>query len=333
MATYTTATTGVTGIREDLSDVITRISPEETPLVSSLASRSANNIQFDWQHQELKTAAANNVAEGADATEEDPIPPLRLVNVTQISQKTVKVSGTLDAVDTAGRAEETAYQKALKALELRRDIEHTILNEDQQRTTGATRKTATLSSWISNLSRGASPDPLPFTQDADGDGVNDIYDGSSASIHNSASGQRLLTLEMIEDMMEAAYSDGGSPDRIIMSPGQKRKFSNLAITANTVADVSMNQTAARPATAIGAVDVFLTDFGQLDVVVDRFCHNDRAFLLDPNYAKFVTLPGRNYVTTELAKTGDSSKFQCLCEWGLEISSPKAHAAIYDLKVA
>lgn len=333
MATYTTATTGFTGMREDLSDVITRTSPEETPVLSSLTARSAGNIQFDWQNQELKAAGANNVAEGADATEEDPIPTVRLVNVTQISQKTIKVSGTLDAVDLAGRNKETENQKVLKALELRRDIEHIILNEDQVRTTGATRKTATLSAWISNRSRASGATAHSYTVDADGDGTNDMLDGSSKPTHVAAGSRRLLTLAMIEDQMQAAYSQGGSPDRLILSPGQKRNFSNLAIATDSVIDLRVAAQAGKAVHAIGAVGVFDTDFGSLDVVPDRLCADDRAFLLDPRYAEFVTLPGRNYVTTELAKTGDSTKFQCLCEWGLQVTAPKAHAAIYDLKVA
>jgi hypothetical protein len=104
-------------------------------------------------------------------------------------------SGTLDAVDSAGREREHNYQKVLKALELRRDIEKAIGDTDVARDGSDPRKSASLSCWITNGSVGASG---AF---ATGDGTDTITSGVAAP----------LTLALIEDGMQDAWTDGGNP--------------------------------------------------------------------------------------------------------------------------
>jgi hypothetical protein len=76
--------------------------------------------------------------------------------------------------------------------------------------------------------------------------------------------------------------------------------------------------------------LYLSDFGQLDVVIDRFASDDRVYLLDSDYASICTLPNRNFTVQEMAKTGDSEKFQIITEFTLKVSAPKAHGAVYNL---
>ena len=135
MATYTTA--AVVGDREDLSDIITRIDPDETPIFSALRKETGNAVLVEWQVQELASAVATNYQnEGVDATYDTPTATVRFGNYMQISQKDAAVSGTLDSVDKAGRDKEVAYQKVLKGLELRRDIEK-YLHSDRDWETAA----------------------------------------------------------------------------------------------------------------------------------------------------------------------------------------------------
>ena len=331
MATLTTAVSGVSDtIHEDLGDVISRIDPSETPVYSMLRSReTVDNIAFSWLVQELAAASASNkVSEGADASDSTNTPAARLTNYTQISAKAGTVSGTLDAVNTAGRAKETAYQKVVRSLELRRDIEKSLVS-DQVKASSDPRATATLSSWISNISQGT----VTSGQEA--------YDGSSAAAAsnlgagthypNPAGTNRALTLSMIDDSMQAAFEDGGKPSVMFVSPANKKAFSTLANTAGaTVVDNQVTYSAAKEVTAVAAVSVYLSDFGELAVSIDRFMANDRIFLVDTNYAMVCALPGRDFMEQELAKTGDSAKFQILTEYGLKVAAPKAHAMICDL---
>ena len=310
MATQTTVI--AIGEREDLSDVITRIDPDETPIYSSLRKETVNNTTFDWLVQELAAASATNyVAEGADASYATPTQAVRFSNVTQISQKDAAVSGTLDSVDTAGRDRETAYQKVLKGLELRRDIEKGLCS-DNAKATGATRETANLSSWITNVSVGSG-------------GAAPTGDGSDVPTGGT---DRDLTLALIDAAHQAAYEDGGNPNMLVVSPAKKATFSDLS--SGSVATNQIQYTAPREAAIVGSVSLYLSDYGELSVVIDRQMGNDRLYLLDSDYASVVTLPGRNFLVEDLAKTGDAAKFQVITEYGLKVSAPKAHGAVYDL---
>jgi len=139
---------------------------------------------------------------------------------------------------------------------------------------------------------------------------------------------RTMTLAMIDNAMQAAYEDGGQPNMLVVSPAKKVEFSDL--NSGSVATNQINYTAPREAAIVGSVSLYLSDFGQLDVVIDRFASSDRVYLLDSDYASICTLPGRNFAVQELAKTGDAEKFQIVTEWTLKVSAPKAHGAVYDL---
>ena len=312
MATHTTQT--AVGEREDLADVIYRIDPDETPIFSALKKETSNGIFTEWQVQELAAASATNYAnEGANATFATPTATVRFGNYHQISVKDVAVSGTLEAVDKAGRDREMAYQRVLKSLELRRDIEKAIGDTDVARDASDPRKSASLTCWMTNGSVGSGG------SFATGDGTDTITGGTDRS----------LTLALIEDGMQDAWTDGGSPKMLIGSAQNRANFSDLSATGNLVSN-DVNMTAAKATTYVGSTSVYLTDFGTLDVAPSRFMGNDRIFLIDPDFASLCTLQGRNFSEKDIAATGDAEKMQLITEWSLKVQAPKAHAVIYDL---
>lgn len=324
MAQFTTST--AIGQKEDLSDVISRIDPDETPVMSTLKKSTKSAILFDWQVQELAAAASNAQGEGDTINSYNHTPTSRLQNQHQIAYKAFSVSDSMDSVDTAGRQRESAYQALLKGIELRRDIEFALTN-DQAKSTSGNRTAGTLSSFIANTSLGANTTANSDGQ-FDANGTNLPVGGSPLDFGDA----RALSVTLIEDAMQAAYEDGGSPSLMVMAPFQKRQFSDATITSagtSTVAN-QVNMTAPKSATAVGAVSVYLSDFGQLETVVDRFMPNERVYLLDPEYAEFTTLPGRNFVKQDLAKEGDSTRGYILSEFSLAVTAPKAHAAVYAL---
>ena len=312
MSTHTTYT--AVGEREQLADVIYRIDPDETPIFSALKKETSNGIFTEWQVQELAAASGSNfVNEGADASYAAPTATSRLGNYHQISQKAVTVSKTLDVVEKAGRDREVAYQKVLKSLELRRDIEKSIGDTDQARSGTDPRKSAGLTSWITNGSVGASG---AF---ATGDGTDTPTGGTD----------RALTLALIEDGMQDAWTDGGNPKLLCASATNRANFSDLSASGNLVSN-DVNMTQAKATTYVGSTSVFLTDFGTLDVAPSRFLSNDRVYLIDPDFASIATLNGRNFAENEIAATGDAEKFQIVTEWALKVQAPKAHSMILDL---
>ena len=311
MATYTSAT--AVGEREDLSDVIYRIDPDETPLVSNAQKETTKGIFHEFQVQELAAAVDTNyVNEGADYSYVNPTATTRLGNYHQISVQAASVSNTLDVVDKAGRDRESAMVKVLKGIEQRRDINKSLY-KNEARSGSDPRKAAKLITWITN---GDKPSDMAF---ATGDGSD------AADLTGTAAA---LTLAKIDAAMLAAYSDGGSPNMLLMSPTNKQNFSGLS--SGSVATNQLHMTAPKEAAIIGSVSMYLSDFGELSVTVDRQCPNSEMYLIDTDYVCIGSLPGRMFSVSDVASTGDATKFAIVSEWTLIVKAPKAHAAVIGL---
>lgn len=331
-STYTT--NAQIGQREDLSDIITRIDPDVTPFYSRVKKGTKKAKLFDWQTQDLKDAGFNTQNEGADTTAYSQTPTTLLQNVMQISDKAIKVSETANAIDTAGRAKESAYQSMLKGKEIKRDVEYSLMY-DQVKSTSDPRATGTLSSFINNFSLGASATTTTFAADGSNHPVTNVTEDTTPAdgVADDWGTVRAISPDLINDAMEMAFNDGGEPGVLFLSPKQKRKFSEATIASTSVIDNEMSQTATKPANAVGSVSIYLTDFGQVETVIDRFMPDERGYLIDMSKVEFVTLPGRHMSKTPLAKTGDSERELLTCEWGLVVHSPDAHAAVYALDPA
>ncbi len=303
------------GVREDLSDVIYDISPTDTPIMSSIGKAKATNTLHEWQTDALAAATTNNaLIEGDDATAASLSPTVRLTNFTQIVGKTVQISGTLEAVDKAGRKSEKAYQLAKASAEIKRDIE-TILTANQAKTNGtatsSARKMGALLSWItSNVSKGSA-------------GTNPTGDGSDV---RSDTTTRTFLESMLQSVAQQIFSAGGTPKLLVVPPGLKATTSGFTGVA-----AQRYVTGAEPTTIVAAAGAYLSDFGLISIVPDRFMRSVDALVLDPEYAALAYL--RPFQTNDLAKTGDSEKTSILAELTLEVRSEKAHGGIFDIKAA
>lgn len=303
------------GLREDLSDVIYNIAPTDTPLLNTLARTKATAVYHEWQTDTLAAATTVNAAvEGADATSGNLSLTTRLGNYTQIVQKTIQVSGTLEAVNKAGRKSEKAYQLARASSELKRDIE-TILCANQGRSAGNSTTARTLGSMLSwiqtNTDKGVGgADPATI-------GVSVRTDGTL----------RTFTEVLLKSVVKKVYDAGGTPKVLLVGTGAKQKVSEFAgIAAQRYMAPSDG-----PTTIIGAADVYLSDFGSISVVPSRFMRTRDAFVLDPEYAAVAYL--RPFATNELAKAGDSEKTQILAELTLEMRNEAAHGLVTDINPA
>lgn len=303
------------GQREDLTDIIYDISPTETPFMSSIGKTKATAVYHEWQTDSLAAATTANAAvEGADATSATLAPTVRLGNYCQIIQKTVQVSGTLDAVNKAGRKSEKAYQLAKASAELKRDLE-TILLANQGRSAGTSttaRKLGSVLSWIKTNSDVGSGGADPATI-----GVSTRTDGT----------QRTFTEALLKTVVSEVFVSGGSPKILMVGAAGKQKVSSFAGIAAQRYMAPGNT----PTTIIGAADVYMSDFGTMSVVPNRFMRTRDALVLDPEYAALAYL--RPFQTNDLAKTGDSENTQLLAEVTLEVKNEAAHGGIFDLDMA
>jgi len=296
------------GEREDLSDVIYNISPTDTPFLSSAAKTKATAVLHEWQTDSLAAAVTNNqVIEGDEATIDAISATTRLSNSCQIMDKTILITGTQEAVDKAGRASEIAYQIAKKAKELKRDLEASLTSNNAEVTGSATaaRVAGGLRSWVA---------------------TNDVMgtSGTSGGVGNTAAGngtQRAFTESLLKSVIKSVWNAGGNPTMVMVGPFNKQKLSGF--TGN-----STRFDAGADATLYTSVDVYASDFGQLQVVPNRFSRDREAWVLDMDYWGVAFL--RDFTMHELSKTGDSEKRQLLLEATLESRNEAASGCVADI---
>ena len=312
IVTNTFQTYGAKGIREELANTISNISPEETPFQSNIGSESVSNTFFEWQTDSLAATSTTAVLSGDDVASFDSVAATtRLGNYTQIRRRTVIVEDRMGAVDTAGRADELAYQVAKRGKELKRDIEAVLLDNNARvaGNSSTAPETAGLPAWLTtntNFNATGGADPT-------GDGTDARTDGT----------QRAFTEAMVKDVMQKAWTAGGSPSILMTGPYNKTVASGFTGIAETRVAGSDS-----PTTIIGAADIYVSDFGNLSMVPNRFQRERDAFILDPEYAAVCYL--RPITLVELAKTGDAEKRMLITEFGLKVENEAAHGIVADL---
>jgi len=315
IVTNTFTTFDAKGIREDLSNIITNIAPEDVPYQSNIGRESISNSLFEWQTDTLAAAAANKQLEGDDVASFDAVvATVRLQNYAQISRKTIVLSATEEVVNKAGRRSELAYQIAKRGSELRRDQEFTFLNGAVAAagSTSVARGTASLGAFIKTNVDKAS------------DGTNPSY----TTLPNSARTDgtvRTFTETILKNVIQQVWAAGGTPKILMVGPINKQRVSGFAGIASSRFNIDGG---AKPATIVGAVDLYVSDFGNVATVANRFQRERDAWVLDPEYAKVATL--RPYQQIELAKTGDADKRMLIVEYGHKVLTENAHGLAADL---
>jgi len=300
--TNTFLTTSAIGNREDLTDIIYRISPTQTPVLNMASKSKATNTLHEWQLQELAAAASNIQAEGDDLTAKTVTVTSRLTNRTQIAAKKVVVSGTQQSMNPAGRKDELAYQLSLASLEIKRDMETDLTQLDVLAT--SPRQSRGLRGWVrDNVNNNG--------------GTLASYTGNTGY---TAGTLRAFTEAQVKDVLQKVYSAGGEADMIMLPPALKQTFSGFTGNA-TRFDKSED------AKLYTSVDFYVSDFGTLQAVPNRFMASRDVFVLQSDKLAIAYL--RPFQTLELAKTGDAEQRELVVEYTLECRAPKAHGAVYD----
>lgn len=313
------------GNREDLSNVIYNISPSDTPVMSAIGTTSAKAVKHEWQKDTLAAPGANAQLEGDVVSPDVSTPTTRLDNICQIFRKTASVTGTQEKVNKAGRTSELAYQMAKRMKEMKLDIELAILQNQAKVAGSATvaRKMAGILSWLKTNTSHA-------TDGADPTAATGAY-------ARTAGTARLPTEDMITDVMQSCYTNGGKPTMMVVSPKMKGY-----ISANFIGGVGSPVTTYRQQaskTAGNVVEVYQTDFGLLDIVPDRVMVNATStldtskniFLLDPKMFALAWL--RPIFREDLAKTGDAKNVMLTAECTLEARNEASSGVIADVDTA
>jgi hypothetical protein len=310
------------GVREDLSDIISRISPTSTPFTTAIGrGPKATQTFFEFQTDALQApdlANAQIEGEDYDATAYPAVTPtVRMGNYVQISSKRAIVSGTNQKVTKAGRSnDELGFVMSKRSAELKRDIESIMLsNQGADAGSNTTpRKTGSVLATIKT------------NVDKEATGTNPVYTNIPIDPRNDGV-PRVFTETMLKNTMALCYTAGAKPSIAMMGPKQKMVFSTFPGIAAQRYQAPGN----KGTTVTSSVDIYLSDFGELQAVPNLFMRsgaNQDCLLLDPEFAEMTIL--RDYFQTPLAKTGDAEKRLILIEWGLRIKNEAALGLITDL---
>jgi hypothetical protein len=304
-------------VREELSDVIYNIAPEDTPLMSNIGRGNVSNTYFEWQTDGLAAANGDNAAiDGGDAANDTRTPTNRLGNYTQIMTKTIQTSGTAEAVTKAGIKGVMAYEKAKASAEIKRDMEVRIAGQKAAvgGSTGTARQTAGFGAFLTtNVDKAAGGTNPTLSATTDG------YP-NAAYVNGTA---RAFTETILKNVIQQVWASGGQVGLAMVGAKQKGVASGFTGIAQ-----QRRETGNKAATIIGAADVYVSDFGSVTFVPNRFMPVDTAYLVDPEYASLQFL--RDFRTKPLAENGDSKREMLLVEFGLKVHTEKAHGIARDL---
>jgi hypothetical protein len=300
------------GIREDLSDIITNISPEETPFYTKCRKTSASNTLVEWQTDALRSSAANAHIEGDDTVADAATATSRLNNRTQIFKNAVIVPDTDEGLDKAGRAAEIAYQTLKIAKEQKLDIEKALFDNNAKVAGNSTtaRELAGAPSWlITNVD----------FQSGNG-GANPIGDGTNARTDDGT--PTAFSQTKFDAVMQSIWENGGNPDTVYLSATQMNVA--LGFTGNN------NQRSAVQAgdeRVVKSLAVYVTPWGTVEFMPSRENRSRDVFIMqDDMWEVAVLRPTKNI---ELAKTGDSTKRQVVTELTLCAKNEAANGIIAD----
>ena len=282
------------GNREDLTDIISMISPTDTPMLSRFGKAKAKNTLHEWQTDALASASTTGVVEGSDVETTALTPTTRVSNYTQISRRMFRVTETQEAIDHAGRASEYAYQasKALKSLA--NDMEKTLHD-------------GTGNSGASGTARE----------------LKGVRAAITTNVVTAATGTTTAALSTtnLNLLLRTIWTAGGKPNAIYVNGSQKEAISAFStpITRNIDA-------ASKRYTAV--VNVYDSAYGPLDVILDRYCTTSELLALQEDQFKVAYL--RPVMTTELPNNGGGRKGKVEAEYTLVYGNEAASGKLTNL---
>jgi hypothetical protein len=303
------------GVREDLSNKIAELFPDDTPFLNAIPTGKCTATKTEWQTDGLAAATYNNAKiQGDDLANDVRTDTTRLSTYTQISTKVVGVSSTVEATNKAGRKSELAREIMKAGRELRTDMEMRACGNyaSAAPTPTSAGLTAGALAWLtSNTNR-------------NGAGANGGYNSGTGVVAAANPGtQRPYTEALLKDVLQKIWAKGGNPKMVLTGGGQKQTASAFTGLAQ-----QRRETGNKKATIIAGADIYVSDFGEVQFVPSRFCSVRDALVVDPEYWEIGTLDPLG--VQDLAKTGLSTRKMLSVEWALKCLNEAASGVVADL---
>lgn len=322
----TTDTFDSAALKESLSPVFYDLFPMDTYFQNTVDKEDVINTQHQWIFDSLAAAANNKQIQGDVVTYATLATATRVSNYTQIARKAVVLSDTLtEGVSTVGQnSMGRAIMKSMK--ELKRDMELDLLGR-QGSSAGATNSAAAsggVLAWIWGQSTATfNGNTIAATSSA---GTTPGY--ASAAVAGQTDGTTAassITYTDIENGMELAWLDGGEPDTILCSSGQKKVIDAFTSRATRTADISDTD----KLTVQGTVNLLVTSFGTVKVVMSRYI--PRNCLVGLQMDKWAIGQLRPPKVKDMAKDGDATKKLMVTEYTLIARNPNSSFKVVDFK--
>ncbi len=317
--TNTFISTSAKGNREELSDVVNRITPEDTPIYSAISKGKCSSTHPEWETDDLAAPDTNVQTEGDVYSYDAMTPMVRVGNYTQIMSKTGIVSKTQEAVDNAGQAEKLKRMKLKKAIEIRKDVELAMVRNTAS-VGGATRKFGSIPSWaVTNVSRGAGGANGGFSQ------------ATGLTVAATSGTKRTLAKAQLDSVIQQCYESGASARNLYVSPYGKRAFSAILSDAATVP--LRGSASGANNSILAAADVYESDFGKIMVIPNRVMVTSttarNALLLDLEMLSFNWLR-KIREDKKIAVNADANSFVMVGEGTLCVKNEKGIGVIADI---
>lgn len=318
--TNTVLTTAAVGNRETLSDIISMITPKDTPIYDMAGKEKLDGKHPEWEYEALRAPGSNVQTEGDEFTFNAQVAPTRVGNWSQILRDSWIYSATQQAVDNAGNQEKATKAKIKAGINVRKDIELAIVSNTAS-VSGAARVSGGLPSWlITNVSRGAT-------------GANGGYSsGTGLTVAATNGTLRTFTKALLDGVMQAAYQSGGNVTKVVGSPYIKSVFVTFMSDAN-VAAFRYSADGEGKNTLVANADIYEGPFGKVAFMPNRVMAASagvarNVFLLDPDMVKWGNL--RPIQEAEVAKTGDAEKGVIIGEGCLKIGNEAGLGVVADV---
>lgn len=318
----TKLTTTSVGNREELSDVVSRITPEDTPIYSDMSKGTCVSVHPEWETDEIRAPAANIQAEGDEYSYEAIQSPKRLGNYTQIFRDSFIISRTQEKVDEAGRIQKKRYQKLKTGIALRKDVELAILTNNAS-VAGSTRELGGLPTWIeTNANRHSGGSNGGFSTNT----------GLTVAAGDSGT-QRAFDKAMMDDVMKQGYESGANFRNLYVSPYVKSVFVGL-MSDTDVAPFRYAVSNGNSNSLISNADIYEGPYGKIFVKPNRVMATNagvarNAFFIDTSMVSFLWL--RKFAEdTDVARTGDAEKCVIVGEGTLKVANEAGIGVAADL---
>jgi hypothetical protein len=287
------------GLKEDISDIITNLTPTSTPFQTNIGTEKVHQPLFQWQEDSLRAVAVNAQVQGADPTYIAVNPTVMRNNVTQILNEAVVVADTVQATTAYGRAKEMAYQLNKSSKQVKRDLENSLVGTAQTLVTGNSALAAQFA------------------------GAQQMV--AAANITYMGAGTNLTEAGLLTNL-QACFTSGAEPTRVQVVPATSVIVAGFASAAGRYRTIP-GESVGSNSGIVNVVNFYVSPFGEVKIEINRFLRVKNTLVYDPKqWAKCILRP---WTREALAKTGDATKQMIVSEQSLKHKNYAASGFIID----